>query len=62
MLAQNVGATKQKRKPPAGLDTHMLHNRLAAATGIGKRGAESKASDPAPVNLDHYLHLPQLAS
>ena len=59
MLAQNVGATKQKRKPPAGLDSHMLHNRLAAAAGIGKRGVESKARDPAHMNLDHW---PQYAS
>ena len=44
MLAQNVNATKQKRKPPAGLDTHMLGRRLAAATGVGKRGADGKAS------------------
>lgn len=44
MLAQNVNATKKNRKPPAGLDTHMLGNRLAAAAGVGKRGADSKAS------------------
>ena len=44
MLAQNVNATKKNRKPPAGLDTHMLGNRLAAASGVGKRGADSKAS------------------
>ena len=42
MLAQNVNATKNKRKPPAGLDTHMLNNRTAAAAGVGKRGAETK--------------------
>ena len=42
MLAQNVNATKSKRKPPAGLDTHMLNNRTAAAAGVGKRGAETK--------------------
>ena len=44
MLAQNVNATKQKRKPPAGVDPHMLGRRLTAASGVGKRGADSKAS------------------
>ena len=46
MLAQNVNASKQKRKPPAGVDAHMLSRRLAAATGVGKRGADGKASTP----------------
>jgi len=33
----------KKKKPPLGLDIHMLNNRTAAAAGVGKRGTDSKA-------------------
>lgn len=37
------GANGKKKKPPLGLDTHMLNNRTAAAAGLGKRGTDTKA-------------------
>ncbi len=40
------GANGKKKKPPLGLDTHMLNNRTAAAAGVGKRGIDTKACPP----------------
>ena len=42
--ATNKPGNGKKKKPPLGLDTHMLNNRTAAAAGVGKRGLDTKAS------------------
>ncbi|CAL8467341.1 g6878 [Coccomyxa elongata] len=41
--ATNKPGNGKKKKPPLGLDTHMLNNRTAAAAGVGKRGLDTKA-------------------
>ena len=37
---------KKAKKPPVGVDTHMIGNRLAAAAGVGRRGADNKVILP----------------
>lgn len=41
--ATNKPGNGKKKKPPLGLDTHMLNNKTAAAAGVGKRGLDTKA-------------------
>jgi hypothetical protein len=38
----NASNNKKGKKPPVGVDTHMLGNKVAAAAGVGRRGADSK--------------------
>ncbi|BDA40370.1 magnesium transporter MRS2-B [Coccomyxa sp. Obi] len=41
--ATSKAGNGKKKKPPLGIDTHLLNNRTAAAASLGKRGSDTKA-------------------